>query len=202
VTRGLKERPPPPAHTHTGNRERSGRALATSGKVVTRLCWRESAQCVAVCVAAVGRCTRACVRARRTPSRGRQISVCSSVRPSFLKAVSLGMVSTTVCLSWCPLCASLSVFLGVSTIFSLNLRVSFSDPQQARIAPPSRVRLGDDGRGAQLASPGWGLPQRGAVSPGRGPRVLSRLESSKKSSPTPNSGSGVGGAGRSKSHRN
>lgn len=75
----------------TGRREARRRALAPSWAVVTRLCWRESAQprrraCVAVCSGWGPVYARVCA-CEAHPSRGRQIGVCGSPVP--LSPVSL-----------------------------------------------------------------------------------------------------------------
>lgn len=116
------------SHEHDPpERARRRRAPAPSWAVVSRLCWRESAQrrrraCVAVCSGCGPVYARVCA-CEAHPSRGRQIAVCSSPGP--LSPASLNSYHNRLLSARATLRFSLLpyVLLCVSP-------VSLSDPQQ------------------------------------------------------------------------
>lgn len=118
ATRGHGE---PPARRHdTPLRARSGRLPRPSGEVVTRLCWRESAQrrrreCVAVCSERVWAGVRAGVCVRGAPLRARQ-PLCAAQPEARSPPVSLKMSPRPVCL-----CGGLSASFRRLCVFTPSL---------------------------------------------------------------------------------
>lgn len=176
---------------HALARVMSGAPPRPSREVVTRLCWRESAQrkqreCVAVCSGCGPVYAPECARQAHL-SCARQVSACSSVCPPLSARVSTTCLSLPQYLS-VRLSRVLCVFISESLWLSLTRR-------SPTFPPPSPVRLGDVSprpQGAQLPSSRWVLRQRG---PSRaGTRGLSlQLRSRKTGRPTPPaSGTGAG----------